>query len=223
MKIVKILLFVLLPIFLGAQRPNAPTRLTASYREYPSQIELSWLPVTGCVGYKIYRHEKNQPKFELLDSVRGTIHSDRNNLKVQPEYVYQVRAIAADGALSAGSQEAIGALLLVAKPDSPLVRDALTCLQLEITDATATATLFVAKFKVVSNCTKLKSVQLTLYRSDDDVLDEKDVFLIQEPAFDMSLPRGVLVQKNQGKPSKGYLLLRIEANGESVTVVRKIK
>lgn len=219
-----LLIFLLSTAVLMAQKPATPTNLGASYQKYNNRIELNWRAKDSC---KIYRREKTKKAFDLIGAVKLNWYVDKKDLKSNVAYVYYVQAVANNGSVSDKSNESTGALLIVASDkDStisvtpPSVKD---CIEATLTQSKFASQNFILKFLVASKCSLLKTVQLRLYRSDDDVLnDGKDNFLSEE-TFDLTQGRGSFVIKNNGEPKTGYLILKVATNEGSFTVARKIE
>jgi hypothetical protein len=220
------LIFLFIASSLSAQKPIAPSGLAASFKKFNNRIELTWNATDANHQYKIFRAEQAKKTFEAVATVNQNRFVDRNNLEFNKSYLYRVKALAPDGSLSDDSNQAVGALVVLAMlPDfsqtntpQPLE----DCISVNLSAAKATAQSFALKFIVSTNCDMPKAVQMTLYRSDDATFDEKDDFIIQE-SFDLSRKRGVLTAKNQGETTTGYLLLKVETPEESFIVARKIE
>ena len=128
------------------------------------------------------------------------------------------------------SNEAKGALLVVASDKDTLVSSNLSltktplkeCMDVTLGTSKFLSQTFVIKFLISSKCDYTKSVMLTLYRSDDEQLDENDNFLKQD-TFELTNTRGTIVSKNNGEPTKGFLILKIATNDDSFIVARKIE
>ncbi len=218
-------LTVFISAALIAQQPPAPTQLSASYQKYTNRIELSWQGAADVHHYNIYRSEQTKKRFELIDSVNQNRFVDRKSLKYYTSYIYHVRAIA-NNSVSDMSNEATGALLAIAnKHDTslstttPPLKD---CLDITLTQTRFVSDNFIARYSVTVKSEALQSVQLTLYRSNDSILDEQDNFLTQET---LSLPstKGAIISKNNGEPTKGFLILKIATEVDSFVVARKIE
>jgi hypothetical protein len=216
-------LFFFIPIGMFAQQTAVPTKVRATYREYPNRIVINWNPTDSNYPYKLYRREVAQKMPEWIATIHQNWYVDRDSkLKNNRDYVYQVRAVSLSGLESDWSEEAIGALLPVANSRDTLAPSLKKCLEITILKANASAQGFALTFLVTSKCKTLNSVQLTLFRSDDALLDEKDNLLQQLP-FKTSSSRGALWATNHGEPITGYLLLKIESEEDSFVMATPIK
>jgi hypothetical protein len=209
-----------------AQKPAAPTQLEASFQKYPNRIELKWKVATANPQYKIYRRDKTKKKFELIDSVNQNRYIDKKDLKPNTLYTYHVRAVGEKGKVSDKSKEAIGALLTVASekdtslPVSPVsIKD---CIEVTITQSKFVSQNFIFKFLLAFKCDTPPSVQLDLFRSNDDKLDEHDNLLSQE-ILKLPANRHSISVKNNGEPTTGFLLLKISTPTNSFVVAKKIE
>jgi hypothetical protein len=208
-----------------AQSITTPTQLSASYKKYPNRIDLTWQATGSNHTYIIQRRARANKSFVLLDTVAQNRYVDRNKLITNTEYLYRVQSVDANGVASAPSKEAVGALLIMADGKNPVQKDSLqleNCLKVSITDAKVTTAYFVLKFLMAAKCNVPKSVQLSLYHSTDEVLDDADTFLVRQ-SFQTSRSRGSLTAKNVGAVTDGYLLLYVEGNGQGFMVSRKFK
>jgi hypothetical protein len=208
-----------------AQKPAAPTNLKASYQKFPDRIELEWKTTVNNHQYKIYRGEKGKKPPVLIDSVNQNRYVDRKGLRVNIPYIYRVRTISPQGLVSDMSNEDTGALLLVAseKDSAALPKQQLKdCIDINLIESKFMSQNFILKFLVANKCSSLKTVQLTLFRSDDIVLDSTDNFL-SEKTLDLARNRDSFTAKNNGEPKTGYLILKVATNEDSFTVVRKIE
>lgn len=209
-----------------AQKPTTPVNLSATYQKYTNRIELTWQVPSANHQYKIYRHEKKKKRFDLIDSVNQNRYVDKKDLKPNTEYTYHVRAIGEKGKVSEKSNEAVGALLTVASEKDTslsvnpvLIKD---CIEATITQSKFVSQNFIFKFLLAFKCDTPPSVQLDLFRSNDDKLDEQDNLLSQET---LKLPanRHSISVKNNGEPTTGFLLLKISTPIDSFVVAKKIE
>jgi hypothetical protein len=216
-------LFFCMPIWIFAQKTPIPTGVYATYREYPNRIVVTWNPTDSNYQYKLYRRESNQKVAKWIATIHQNWYEDRDaTLKNNQDYVYQVRAMGSMGLESDMSSETIGALLPVATRSDTIKPLLKNCLSITISEAKASLQGFVLKFLVVKQCKTPNEVQLTLFRSEDALLDEKDHLLSQMP-FNTSKSRGALWAKNNGEPTTGYLLLKIESEQDHFILATKIK
>lgn len=207
-----------------AQSITTPTQLSASYKKYPNRIDLTWQATGSNHTYIIQRRARANKSFVLLDTVAQNRYVDRNKLITNTEYLYRVQSVDANGVASAPSKEAVGALLIMADGKNPVQKDSMileNCIKVTISDAKVTTAFFMLKFLMSAKCNVPKSVQLSLYHSTDEVLDDADTFLVRQ-SFQTSRSRGSLTAKNVGAVTDGYLLLYVEANGGGFTVARKV-
>lgn len=221
----KYLCFLIFFCFLNetnAQKPQPPTGLTAS-KTFSNRILLKWEHNQKNLRYSIFRKKPNQIP-ERIATIENQIFDDRDSsLILGVKYEYQVFAVTPNGLISDGSNKDLGMKIIVAdprdtnpKPESP------ACLNFTILESKASAQGFVLKFLAASKCRTIKNVQLSLYRSDDEKLDEKDNLLSQQ-SFESSRTRGALFSKNNGEPTEGYLLLKVATNDDSFIIASKIK
>jgi hypothetical protein len=208
-----------------AQSIITPTQLSASYKKYPNRIDLTWQATGANHTYIIQRRTRASKSFVQIDTVAQNRYVDRNKLTTNTDYLYRVQSVDANGAASAPSKEAVGALLIMADGKNPVQKDSIlleNCMKLTITDAKVTTAFFVLKFLMSSSCNLPKSAQLSLYHSADEVLDDADAFLVRQ-SFQTSRSRGSMTAKNVAGVTEGYLLLHVEANGGGFTVGQRIK
>lgn len=220
-------LFFFISTFAMAQKPAAPTNLSASYRKFPDRIELEWKTTLTNHEYKIYRKAKGKKSFDTIGSVKQNRYIDRDRKELRPNvsYIYCVQVVTPKGLVSDMSNEDTGALLLVAseKDSAALPKQQLRgCIDINLIDSKFMSQNFILRFLVASKCSSLKTVQLTLFRSDDTVLDSTDNFL-SEKTLDLARTRDSFTAKNNGEPTTGYLILKVATNEDSFTVFRKIE
>ena len=219
-------IFLFISTVIVAQKPAIPVGFSASYQKYNNRIELTWQATAANHLYKIFRREQVKKSFELIDSVSQNRYVDRKGLRMKTSYIYRIRAVTPNGSVSELSNEATGALLLVASDiDTSITVNTQrlkNCVDVTLIEGKASPKSFTIKFSVASKCDIPKGVQLTLYRSDDALLDAQDDFLSQQ-SFDLTRTRGALVSNNNGEQIKGYFLLKVETNEDSFIVVRKIE
>jgi hypothetical protein len=214
----------LLSIFTHAQQAAIPSKLSASYKKYHNRIELTWQATATDHRYIVQRRERAKKAFTPIDTVAQNRYVDRNKLRVNTDYFYCIQSVEATGAVSLPSEEAMGALLGVAEGKDAR-KDSLSlenCIHINITEAKASAKFFALKFLAQPACPAPKTAQLTLYRSDDAILDDSDRFLLRQ-AFNFSRTRGALTAKNTGETTRGYLILKVESNGDGFVVSGKIE
>jgi fibronectin type 3 domain-containing protein len=218
--------FIFVSTTMIAQKPVAPFELSASYQKFANRIELEWKTKMVNRKYNIFRSDNGKKKFALIGTVEQNRYIDKKSLKIKTAYVYRVSAVAPNGIASDFSNDATGALLIVAsEKDSsnstnvPPLKD---CMDVILTDAKTSAKNYILKFTITAKCDMPKTVQLSLYRSDDALLDAQDNFLNQQ-TFDLTRTRGALTSNNNGESTNGYLILKIETNEDSFIVVRKIE
>lgn len=219
-----LLIFLLSTAVLMAQKPATPTNLVASYQKYNNRIELNWKASDSC---RIYRREKTKKTFDWIGAVKLNWYVDKKDLKSNVSYVYYVQTVAKNGYVSDKSNESTGALLVIASDKDSMISvmppSVKECIEVTLTQSKFASPNFILKFLVASKCPQFKAIQLTLYRSDDDVLNtEKDNFLSEE-TFDITQVRGSFVVKNHGEPKTGYLILKVATNEGSFIVNRKIE
>lgn len=198
-----------------AQQPAPPAQLSATYKKYTNRIELTWAATAADHRYIVKRREARQKHSVSIDTVPQNRYVDRNNLKTNTDYLYCVQSVASTGAASTPSTEATGALLSVAgdrdaQPDSLLLE---RCVKITVLEGKTTGRLWVFKFLSRNTCPSVKSVQCTLYHSNDAVLDENDTLLAQQP-FNLSRTRGVLTARNNLASPTGFLLLKVASEGQ---------
>jgi fibronectin type 3 domain-containing protein len=218
--------FFFTSIILAAQKPLAPFELSASYQKFPNRIELEWKTKTNKDKFNVFRSDNGKKKFVLVGTVGQNRYVDKKSLKIKTAYVYRVSTVASNGIESDFSNDATGALLIVAsEKDSssstnvPPLKD---CMDVILTDAKTSAKNYILKFTIAAKCDMPKTVQLSLYRSDDALLDAQDNFLNQQ-TFDLTRTRGALTSNNNGESTNGYLILKVETNEDSFIVARKIE
>ena len=222
-------LFLFLTVFLKAQKPIAPMQLKASYQKYNNRIELTWHEVVA-QQYKIYRREESKKIFELVDSVSQGRYIDKKELKFNVSYIYHVLSVSSKGKFSTPSNEAKGALLVVASDKDTSLTSNLSlketslkeCIDITLSASKFLSQTFILKFSISSKCEYPKSVILTLYRSDDDQLDENDNFLKKE-TIELTNTRGTIISKHNGEPTKGFLILKVGTNDSNFIAARKIE
>jgi hypothetical protein len=220
-----IIIFLSCAVSTLAQSITTPTQLSASYKKYPNRIDLTWQATGSNHTYIIQRRARASKSFVLLDTVAQNRYVDRNKLTTNTEYLYRVQSVDANGAASAPSKEAVGALLIMADGKNPVQKDSMlleNCIKVTLTDAKVSTAFFMLKFLMSSKCNVPKSVQLSLYHSADEVLDDADAFLVRQ-SLQTSRSRGSLTAKNVAAVTDGYLLLYVEANGQGFMVSRKVK
>jgi hypothetical protein len=207
-----------------AQKPMPPMNLLASYQKYTNRIELAWVAPSVNYQYRVYRKEKGKKTFDLMGSVEQNRYIDRNQLHTNTDYTYYICSVNNSGAESDKSNEAVGAIRVVATQAHPVdtSQSLQECMDVSLTESKFTNAQFVLRFLTTTKCTLTKPMQLTLYRSDDAALDTADNFLHQEP-FNIAQKRGALVVKNNGEATMGYLLLKISTEVDSFVVARKIE
>lgn len=222
-----LLLFVFsigfLPIM--AQSTTAPAGLSASYKKYANRIELSWKATAAQDKYIVHRRERQQKAFTPIDTIAQNRYVDRNKLRASTDYIYRVQAVNAQGIASELSTEATGALLTIAGGSNPGQKDTLqqaNCIDLKFTDARITEARIAAKFLVKHNCAAIKTAQITLLRSDNEVLDDTDE-VISSQSFKLSRTRGALAGANISGKTNGYLIAKITTEAGETLVVQKVE
>jgi hypothetical protein len=208
--------------FLAAQTtPATPTGLTASYKKYHNRIELSWRATAPDHRYIIIRSTRVPRSVTYLDTVQQNRYIDRNNLRASTDYVYRVQALAANGAVSTPSDEAVGALLVIAEGNTT-GKDSLDldqCLSVTPTEVKVTPSVYVFRFLMEKRCPKLPdTAAFRLYLSSDAQLDDTDT-LLERQNVRLSNRRGAITARRQQLPATGYLLLLITANDKTMLVV----
>lgn len=221
----KYLCFLIFSFFGGeinAQKPQPPTGLSAS-KIWADRIELKWNYNLGNDSFIIFRTRPDGAR-EKIATLQKHIFIDRDrSVKSGVNYEYQVFAVALNGLISDGSNKDLGMKIVVADPhDTNSKSESPACLNFTILESKASVQGFVLKFLAASKCRTIKNVQLSLYRSDDEKLDEKDNLLSQQ-SFELSRSRGALLSKNNGEPTEGYLLLKVATNDNSFIIASKIK
>jgi hypothetical protein len=220
-----IIIFLSCAVATFAQSITTPTQLSASYKKYPNRIDLTWQATGTNHTYIIQRRTRANKSFVLLDTVAQNRYVDRNKLSTNTDYLYRVQSVDPNGVASAPSKEAVGALLIMADGKNPVQKDSFlleNCIKVTITDSKVSTAFFMLKFLMSSKCNVPKSVQLSLYHSADEVLDDADAFLVRQ-SLQISRSRGSLTAKNVAAVTDGYLLLYVEANGQGFMVSRKVK
>jgi hypothetical protein len=200
-----------------AQKPPAPLKLDASDAKFTNLIQVTWEGTTN--EYRIYRTAPNTPP--LLDTVRGTRYSDRRDLKPNIKYKYQVKAVL-NGILSDGSNEDLGSILVVAERKSKPAPEPIQCLTITVTQSEVIGQNFILNFLAASKCNRTKQVQLMLYHSDDNRLDEATDPLLTQETFLLTRTRGRFFPKLNGIPSSGFLILKIISEVDSQIIVKEI-
>ncbi len=207
--------------FLSAQTtPATPAGLTASYKKYHNRIELSWRATAPDHRYIIVRSTRSPRSVTYLDTVDQNRYIDRNNLRGSTDYVYRVQAMGANGSVSAPSEEAVGALLVIAEGNTP-GKDSIRledCLTITPTEVKATPSVYVFRFLMKKHCSTLPdTAAFRLYFSTDAQLDDADT-LLERQNIRLSGNRGALTARRQQLPATGYLLLLVTANDQTVLV-----
>jgi hypothetical protein len=212
----------------GAQTVPAPTALIASYKKFSNRIELSWQGAEGCKAYHIYRKENARQGFEMLGSVAQNRYVDRNRLRGGTEYIYYVRSVDQQGRVSASSNEAIGALVVVADTrDSTSLQDSsainMECLRFNISDSRYSAGYYSMRYGIQYDCTPTDTVQLRLFYSTDQRLDSTDIWLRNDYLLHPK-KRGAIIAKSPFFSQKGFLLLEIKPKSvQSWVVARAVR
>lgn len=198
---------------------SQPSELSASYKKYANRIELSWEANGAQHHYIIQRREKTQKTFTAIDTVAQNRYIDRNRLRANMEYYYRVQSVSPEGTASAPSKEAVGALLVMANEHKTGQDTAASgqCLQLRFSATKATSTLYSVRFMAEYTCTVDNAATITLYRSDDDVLDTHDSILAQQ-SFAPPRSRGAFAVRNSTGATKGFAILKVESEGQITTL-----
>lgn len=226
MKYLYFFLFFFAGHFLSAQTtPATPTGLTASYKKYHNRIELSWRATAPDHRYIVVRSTRSPRSVLYLDTVQQNRYIDRNNLRASTDYVYRVQALAPNGTVSNPSDEAVGALLVIAE-GSTTGKDSLNldqCLSVTPTEVKVTPSVYVFRFLLEKRCSKLPdTAAFRLYLSTDAQLDDADT-LLERQNIRLSGTRGALTARRRQLPATGYLLLLITANDKTMLVSGVIK
>lgn len=222
-----LLIFVLSIGFLQvmAQSTTIPLGLSASYKKYTNRIELSWKATAAQDKYIIHRRERQQKAFSAIDTITQNRYVDRNKLRTSTDYIYRVQAVNPQGVASDFSTEATGALLTIAGGNIPGQKDSLqqaNCIDLKFTESRVSETRIAAKFLVQHHCSSIKTAQLTLLRSDNEVLDETDE-VISSQSFKLSRTRGALAGTNTSGNTSGYLIIKIDTEAGETLVIQKVE
>jgi uncharacterized repeat protein (TIGR01451 family) len=116
----RVILFTLLLVFLSGTvyALAAPSRLDARTVPGKNVVALSWGPVPGAAGYNVYRKEGTDPVYKKMNfsSVASQRYED-NTVAAGKDYLYVVRAAAADGTESTDSVS-VGAPLMTINVDA---------------------------------------------------------------------------------------------------------
>jgi fibronectin type 3 domain-containing protein len=95
--------------------PAAPTNVYATYHSSVNTISVSWDPVNGATGYKVYRNANAYGTYDYVGTTQSTSYTDNNSISSGTTYYYTVSAYNASGD-GPRSYESDGATTIPAAP-----------------------------------------------------------------------------------------------------------
>jgi len=96
LKVKKIIPAAIVIFFSCSSAIQPPLDILATKGEYAAQIVISWKPVTGASGYRIYRSEEESGNFSLIDTTENTFFRDTSALPNKSFY-YRISSISYGG------------------------------------------------------------------------------------------------------------------------------